>query len=500
MKRKLLILILPLFLLFNVFCFAAVNPKNGNFYVGYMDFVFSNSPMKLQISRTYNSKIADIGWFGVGWGSDYETYLITLPGGGVLMFNNGSGKRDVQKPKEWDMQDISVAIDELVTAMKTEGRLTTPDEILKMKSRLLNDQEVRHTYWKKYLNKGMVRNRVIAPGTKLYSSCGCGGFEYIVATAEGFNRSNSNGNTEFFNLAGKLIKIEDAKGNSLNFEFSDSLFIKKISDNSGNFLLIDVNKNGRIIQVADQKNRVAKYEYDQKNNLTYSCDIGAHIYRYEYDGNSNMTSIIYTDGQRMAIEYNKSGFATKVIYRDSTSTEYQYPSVSDTEYGSVVIQRNKKDSITSKESRWYSLKTDAIGTSWVWRLSLIINDKDSCIQIFNEAHHRIDTLFKNKEIYKYSYDIKGNLLKICEISGRCADVIITDNLLKTITVESRNFNFSYDDKNTPLLVTTPSGASLNCPVNFSKAATDAELTQLELWLRVLSYTYITDNIDNLWSR
>jgi YD repeat-containing protein len=500
MNRKLLKVFLPVYLLFNVVCFAGVNPKNGNFYVGYTDFVFSNSPMKLQISRTYNSKIADIGWFGVGWGSDYETHLITLPGGGVLMFNNGSGKRDVQKPKEWDMQDISLAIDELVTAMKTEGKLTTPDEILNMKSKLLNDQELRHTYWKKYLNKGMVKNRVITPGTKLYSSCGCGGFEYIVATAEGFNRSNSNGNTEFFNLDGKLIKIEDSNGNSLHFEFSDSLFIKKISDNSGNFLLIDVNKNGRIIQVTDQKNRLAKYEYDLKNNLVYSCDIGANIYRFEYDGNSNLTSIIYMDGLRMGVEYNKSGFATKVVNRDGSSTEYQYPNVSDTEYGSVVIQRNKKDSIINKESRWYSLKTDAIGTSWVWRLSLIINDKDSCVQIFNEAHHRIDTLYKNKETYKYSYDIKGTLLKTCDISGRCADITISDNLLKTIGVESRIYNFSYDEKKKALSITTPSGTSLQCPFKFLKSAPSAELDELERWFKALSYTYLTDNIDNLWSR
>jgi hypothetical protein len=72
--------------------------------------------------------------------------------------------------------------------------------------------------------------------------------------------------------------------------------------------------------------------------------------------------------------------------------------------------------------------------------------------------------------------------------------------LKTITAGSRTFSFSYDEKKKAQVVTTPSGASINCPVKFSKAATDAELAQLEHWFRLLSYTYISDNIDSLWSR
>lgn len=479
---------------------AAVNPKNGNFYIGYKDFVFSNSVMKLNITRTYNSKIADAGWFGVGWGSDYETYLITVPGGGLLIFNNGSGKRDIQKPKEWNMQDISMAIDELTDAMRSEGRLKTPDEVTAMKSKLLNDQELRHTYWRKYLRKGMVKNRVVAAGTKLYSSCGCGGFEFIIATADGFKRSNSNGNTEYFNLDGKLVKIEDQNGNGLQFEFNDSLFIKKITDNNGNELHIDVNAAGRILSITDQNKRSAIYKYDGYNNLIYSMDINGNIYRFDYDGNSNMTAIHYMDNSSMTIAYNKSGYATKVTERDSNSTEYQYPFVSDLEYGSVIIKRNKKDSILRKESIWYNLKTDAIGTSWVCRIAQVINDTDSSVQIFNEAHHRTDTLLKNGGLYKFYYDIKGNLVKVCDRTGNCAATGTEQNMITTLTTAAGTYQIIYEQKNTPKSLITPSGTRFECPVKIELPEQKIALNEFALWAGILEYTYLSDNIDNILPR
>jgi hypothetical protein len=55
---------------------AGVNLKNGNFYVSYTDIVVPGGGKKLEITRTYNSKATEVGWFGFGWGSLYETKLV----------------------------------------------------------------------------------------------------------------------------------------------------------------------------------------------------------------------------------------------------------------------------------------------------------------------------------------------------------------------------------------------------------------------------------------
>ena len=61
--------------LFPLLAFSGVNLKNGNFYISYTDIIVPGGGHDLEIVRTYNSKSTDRGWFGFGWGSDYETYL-----------------------------------------------------------------------------------------------------------------------------------------------------------------------------------------------------------------------------------------------------------------------------------------------------------------------------------------------------------------------------------------------------------------------------------------
>ena len=48
------------------FAQAGVNLKNGNFYISYTDIVVPGGGKKLEITRTYNSKSTEVGWFGFG--------------------------------------------------------------------------------------------------------------------------------------------------------------------------------------------------------------------------------------------------------------------------------------------------------------------------------------------------------------------------------------------------------------------------------------------------
>ena len=54
---------------------AGVNLKNGNFYISYTDIIVPGGGHDLEVVRTYNSRATGTGWFGFGWGSDFETHL-----------------------------------------------------------------------------------------------------------------------------------------------------------------------------------------------------------------------------------------------------------------------------------------------------------------------------------------------------------------------------------------------------------------------------------------
>ena len=71
--------------------FAGVNLKNGNFYISYTDIIVPGGGKNLKISRTYNSKSVAKGWFGFGWGSNFETKLWVSADGSVIVRENGSG-------------------------------------------------------------------------------------------------------------------------------------------------------------------------------------------------------------------------------------------------------------------------------------------------------------------------------------------------------------------------------------------------------------------------
>ena len=91
--------ILLVIILFSQLAFAGVNLKNGNFYISYTDIVVPGGGLDLEMTRTYNSKATDKGWFGLGWGSDFETHLVVSADGSVIIHENGSGALTRFTPK-----------------------------------------------------------------------------------------------------------------------------------------------------------------------------------------------------------------------------------------------------------------------------------------------------------------------------------------------------------------------------------------------------------------
>ncbi|MBT5715779.1 MAG: hypothetical protein HOI70_02590, partial [Opitutae bacterium] len=154
--KFLLVLILPLSAI------AGVSLKNGNFYISYTDILVPGGGHDLKTVRTYNSRATEIGWFGFGWGSDYETYITVSADGSVVVHENGSGALTRFTPKE--AVDPTAAANKIIEAMRKKTSLSEK-VASNLRKKLVGDAEIRQAYARKFNVKAK-----LAAGTILYSN------------------------------------------------------------------------------------------------------------------------------------------------------------------------------------------------------------------------------------------------------------------------------------------------------------------------------------------
>ena len=127
--------------------FAGVNYKNGNFYVSYTDIVVPGGGKDLEITRTYNSHSTHAGWFGMGWGSEFETRLEVGADGAVVIHENGSGARTRFTPK--DSVNVESAADLIIAKLKEEKSFSDTD-VKNLRKNLVKDAHLRQSYSERY--------------------------------------------------------------------------------------------------------------------------------------------------------------------------------------------------------------------------------------------------------------------------------------------------------------------------------------------------------------
>ena len=129
---------------------GGVNLKNGNFYITYTDIIVPGGDHDLEVTRTFNAKSTENGWYGFGWGSLYETKLNVSADGSVVVVENGSGAQTRFVPKE--AVNVEMASKKIIEAMKKKDSISEAAARTLM-TRLNNDAELRQAYSKKYRRK-----------------------------------------------------------------------------------------------------------------------------------------------------------------------------------------------------------------------------------------------------------------------------------------------------------------------------------------------------------
>ena len=487
---KLFLLLLP------VISFAGVNLKNGNFYISYTDIGAPGKGEDLKIVRTYNSKATRIGWFGFGWGSEFETFLSVSADSSVVIHENGSGAMTRFVPKT--ALDVDQAANNIVAEIRKNTTLSGKDAT-NLISKLKGDAELRHAYAKKFNVKGE-----LAVGTMLYSSDF--GPQKVEIIKNGFVRYFNSGKKQHFDSEGRLIKVIDKNNYAVDFNYKDKLLVS-IKDTDGKQLFFEWYNNGKVSKITTTaKDKAATYKYEGHDLVfAQAASQPEHKFVYAYDGNHNMIQVKYSDDSKMDITYERATqFVSTITDRYSSKVSYEYgadKSNPDFHYWTAVTKDGLNAKQTKNKYEYYikatadgalyteriitdvdGIKTDTVynqfklpvkitrgnmATSFKYNENGLLTEKLSrgeLIKIsYDEKHNKINRVENSKagKVYNWTnfiYDNKGNLAKAessegksvflsYDISGR-----ITQMVDKGDSNDKRTLVFTYGSLGKPVKI------------------------------------------------
>lgn len=416
---------------------AGVNLKNGNFYISYTDIVVPGGGKKLEITRTYNSKSTEVGWFGFGWGSEFETKLEQSADGSVIIHEHGSGAKTRFTPKT--AIDGLAASTKIVNEMKKKTALSdkAASELI---AKLAANAELRHTY---AMNFGVQAS--VAPGSVLYSNDR--GPQELTVNKDGFRRKHSDGREDFFNNEGQLVKISDKSGYFVGFTYKEG-HLDSIKDSQAKQIFFSWYPDGLVKEIWSAGDKKTLYKY-QENDLVYTKDVGDNVYEFGYDKSHNLNQIAYADKTKLKVSYDpKTFFVTEVTERNGETTKYQYgsnPSKPDDHYWTVVTKPGFDGKPVANRYE-YEIKAKPDGSRYTYRILTEINGiKTETIYGDNSLPIKIA---RGNHVTNFEYNAQGLLTKKSSTKGDFVNIEYDDKINKISKVVNNEgtTSFEYDAK------------------------------------------------------
>lgn len=435
--------------------YAGVSIKNGNFWVAYVDIAVPGTGELLEIKRTYNSVSSYNGWFGIGWANKYESYLKTSADGSIVIAQGGAGTPIRYAPKEG--VNVSKATEVILSKVKEKKPLSPQAEKVLLE-KLQNDAEFRHTISVSY---GVQSNT--NTGSVFYATTAGG--DSVTRTDNGWHRKLTSGMEEFYNDEGKLTKIIEASGYTVDIVYDKDGLVQTIKDNHAKQLYLSWYSNKKVKSIWTSGDKKVEYKYDGLL-MSYAKNIVGQVYKYSYDKNFNMTQITYDDGTTQKMGYDpKSLRISSVTSRGGEETKYQFdrnpsnknhfwtlvtkegisgkPMTNRYEYelkqkpdGSLYTHRILTDIAGLKTETTYSvccglplkIARGAKVTNFEYNdLGHLVKKSSSSGQFVNidydKTLNKISKVTNNKGWTKFGYDTKGNLTQAMNDQGQAVLLI-----------------------------------------------------------------------------
>ncbi len=289
---------------------AGVNVNNGNFYVAYRDFQIASAGVNFEVTRTYNSRSNYVrGFFGVGWASDLEGYLVFSDkaifyheggGGNILTFspaekgawaNSNSGLQKIKKVKSGY----------LLTASSGKEMLFGANGLLER----VNDKNKNyHSY--KYENGLLVEVKDNFNNQIKFTWKEFGKFPRIVAVDSGDLKARYT-----YNPNGSLLKAVGSDGMAFDYTYDDEYNLLKISYADGSSKEMAYNKTRDWITSFKERDGT-RFSYDYiSDSLDPESKFGTTVTRKSPDNKEAELS-------RFWYEFRKKSDGSKYNYKAVT--------------------------------------------------------------------------------------------------------------------------------------------------------------------------------------
>lgn len=424
-------------MLMSAFALAGVNLKNGNFYISYTDIVVPGGGKKLEITRTYNSKATEIGWFGFGWGSEFETRLEVSADGSVIIHEHGTGAKTRFTPKT-NIDPVAAAT-KIVTEMKKKTALSEKASA-ELIQKLAGNAELRHTY---AMNFGI--QATVAPGTVLHSHDM--GPQTLHVTKEGFRRDSADGRQDYFNNDGNMVKVNDKTGYFITFTYKDGK-LESLKDSQAKQIFFSWYPDGLVKEIWSSGEKKSSFKY-QDSDLVYSNDVGDNAYEYTFDKSHNLTEIKYSDKTKLIVKYDpQTFFVSEVVDRNGEATKYQYganPKNPEDHYWTIVTKPGFDGKPVANRYE-YEIKSKPDGAQYTYRILTEINGIKTDT-IYNDNSLPIK-IARGNHVTNFEYNQNGLLVKKSSTKGDFVNIEYDDNLnkIKKVVNNEGTTQFEYDAK------------------------------------------------------
>lgn len=305
------------------FVVNGVNVRNGNFSITY------GTGDSLPFDRTYNSRSVYLGMFGLGWGSVFDSRMISMPDGTAIVHENGTGSYTVYMPiglyRHPEMTRFG--IDRILEAAKRRDPSISIDV---MRKKLSESDGARFEAVAKYgpIEEFPAGGYLMLDDSTIFSGAKC--MDSVMArpsNSDVVSRTGCiSGITEVFGLDGYQVSLE----------------VAGVAGEEGGRVFTKIKRDGPFITLlTDEKNRMTKFKYDAKHQLIRQDYPGGNWQAFTYDAHGNMTSITYIDNSKQIMTYDAKDQATSVVKRDGSSAKFEYLNDPDTQ--AILLTR-----VTSK--------------------------------------------------------------------------------------------------------------------------------------------------------
>jgi Domain of unknown function (DUF6531) len=373
--------------------------------------------MSLKIGRFYNSTSNEVGMFGPKWGFNYGSHITVGMEDTAIIYDSRSREYNFFSPPNFNPVQFRESVNKMGRADERNGFFGSLEEYEFYLPELTDYTLLPTQQLKNMFEENMQSIESIPVGTEV-SSLKLG-YEEILRLPNGYSRKIKGDRIEYFDMAGRLIRIEDQNWNWIEIEYKEGL-IDRIVNNNGHQFAFEYNDKGLVEKIQADNGLYSTYEYDKDGQLIKAINSkGEEIYyHYRDDGSGYLTSVVFPNQKSIEVSYTEpENYVQRLKRRNESITTYKYSKVDNPNESIKILKVNVSHMIGSDdksvdeyEIEYYFYK-DEIGID---RLEKEIEKKDSKTTeiVYVENSETLPLMkMKNETPTYFEYDYRWRLIR-----------------------------------------------------------------------------------------